>query len=253
MIRDGGPHHPKDYALWTEFHAVLPSSTWERFSGYGVMGLPFSSGHVLALRRFPVSSVGAGYSSVWHRTPTGRWTFYADVEPAQSCSRYFSASVAEAITTEVVIEWTGSNQLGVAVPAASLEWTIDLESTWQTAAMNRMASLLPERLWRNPRVLSAMGSIARQLLGVGSVGLWGHASNGYQFIANPHRIWMVESSSATLRSESLGKPEPLPEQASLRDFWIPQRGVFVLGDALFEGKAGLEDRGRLEEEGASLL
>ena len=41
----------------------------ERFSGYGVMGLPFRSGHVLALRRFPVTSVGPGYTSVWWRDP----------------------------------------------------------------------------------------------------------------------------------------------------------------------------------------
>jgi hypothetical protein len=224
--------------LWAERHARLPNSEWERFSGYGVMGLPFASGHVLVLRRFPASSVGPGYASVWHRTPTGRWTFYADVEPALSCSRYFSASVAEAITTDLVVEWVGSARLVATVPAAKLEWTVNLESTWQTAAMNRMASLLPERLWRHPRVLSAMGTVARHLLDVGAVGLWGYASNGHRFIANPRRIWMVGSSSATLRGESFGEPEPLPEQASLGDFRIPQRGVFALGDALFEGESG---------------
>ena len=45
---------------------VLPSGGEERFAGYGVMGLPFASGHVLAMRRFPASSIGPGYSSVWH-------------------------------------------------------------------------------------------------------------------------------------------------------------------------------------------
>lgn len=34
---------------------------WRRFSGYAVIGLTFSSGHVLALRRFAASSVGAAY------------------------------------------------------------------------------------------------------------------------------------------------------------------------------------------------
>ena len=47
----------------------------ERFRGYGVMGLPFESGHVLGLRRFPVSSIGPDYTSIWHRSPDGRWSF----------------------------------------------------------------------------------------------------------------------------------------------------------------------------------
>ena len=47
----------------------------ERFRGYGVMGLPFESGHVLGLRPFPVSSIGPGYTSIWHRSPDGRWSF----------------------------------------------------------------------------------------------------------------------------------------------------------------------------------
>lgn len=234
MISNGATGHPREMALWAEQHAELPDSTWERFRGYGVMGLPFDSGHVLALRRFAASSVGPGYASVWHRTPTGRWTFYADVEPSVSCARYFSASVAESITADVAVEWTGAHQLTVTVPAAPLEWTIDLEATWRTGLMNAVAGVLPERLWRSPRVLTAMGGVAQQLLDVGAVGLWGHASNGHRFIANPRRIWMVAASDATLRGESLGAPEPLPEQASLRDFRIPQRGIFALGDALFE-------------------
>jgi hypothetical protein len=226
--------HPRDLALWTEQNAVLPDSSWERFRGYGIMGLPFDSGHVLALRRFAASSLGPGYASVWHRTPTGRWTFYADVEPAVSCARYFSVAVAEAIKTEVVVEWTGAHQLVVSVPAAPLEWTVDLETTWRSQLMNAVARVLPERLWRSPRTLTAMGGAASWLLDVGPVGLWGLASNGHRFIANPRRIWMVAASDATLRGESLGTPEPLPDQASLRDFRIPQRGIFALGDALFK-------------------
>ena len=233
-MRNGAPRHPRELAFRAEQRAELPDSTWERFRGYGVIGLPFDSGHVLALRRFAASSVGPGYTSVWHRTPTGRWTFYADVEPSLSCARYFSAAVAEAITGEVTVAWTGAHQLTVAVPAAPLEWTIDLEASWRTEIMNAVARMLPERLWRSPWVLTAMSGVARQLLDVGEVGLWGHASNGHRFIANPRRIWMVAASTATLRGKSLGAPEPLPQQASLRDFRIPQRGIFALGDALFE-------------------
>jgi hypothetical protein len=58
-----------------ERHSDLPPGSEERFFGYGVMGLPFRSGHVLGLRRFPASSIGPGYRSVWHRDPNGGWTF----------------------------------------------------------------------------------------------------------------------------------------------------------------------------------
>jgi hypothetical protein len=53
----------------------LPDGQDERFNGYGVMGVPFVSGDLLALRRFPNTSIGDGYTSVWHRRPDGRWLF----------------------------------------------------------------------------------------------------------------------------------------------------------------------------------
>jgi hypothetical protein len=71
----------------------LPPGTEERFSGYGIMGMPFRSGHVLGLRRFPASSIGPGYRSVWHRDPAGRWTFYEDQPAELACTRYFGAEV----------------------------------------------------------------------------------------------------------------------------------------------------------------
>ena len=59
------------------------------------MGLPFRSGHVLGLRRFPASSIGPGYRSVWHRDPGGRWTFYQDQPAELACTRYFGTAVEE--------------------------------------------------------------------------------------------------------------------------------------------------------------
>ena len=71
----------REQAADAEQHADLGPGSDERFSGYGVMGLPFSSGHVLAMRRFPVTSVGPGYTSVWLRRPSGAWSIYADAPP----------------------------------------------------------------------------------------------------------------------------------------------------------------------------
>lgn len=46
-----------------ELRPELPSGGDERFAGFGVMGLPFASGHVLAMRRFPASSIGPVHST----------------------------------------------------------------------------------------------------------------------------------------------------------------------------------------------
>jgi hypothetical protein len=79
-----------------------------------------------------------------------------------------------------------------------------------------------------------MGGFASLALGAGRLALVGEAPNGQQFIANPRFIWTVSDSAATLNDQNLGNIGPLPEQARLGDFWIPQRGLFVIGRAFFE-------------------
>ena len=74
---------PRDLVADIEACPRVPAGSEERFAGYGVMGLPFGSGHLLALRRFPASSIGPGYRSVWHCDPNGRWTFFQEIEAAQ--------------------------------------------------------------------------------------------------------------------------------------------------------------------------
>jgi hypothetical protein len=55
---------PKEIVDEIEAAAVLSDGEEERFFGFVVIGLPFDSGHILALRRFPASSIGPGYTSV---------------------------------------------------------------------------------------------------------------------------------------------------------------------------------------------
>jgi hypothetical protein len=59
----------------------LPPGSEERVAGYGVMGQPFASGHVLGLRRWTASSVGEQFTSIWHREPDGTWPFYESAQP----------------------------------------------------------------------------------------------------------------------------------------------------------------------------
>jgi hypothetical protein len=216
-----------------ERHAGLPAGAGERFTGYGVMGLPFASGHVLALRRFPASSIGPAYTSVWHRDPAGRWEFWQDQPDEQACSRYFGPALAGTRRARVELDWTGESTLQIAIAEAGLSWTVTLEASAATRALNAIGTLVPDRAWRTPLVLAVMGPAAGKVLRAGRVAMTGMAPDGHAFVVNPQRIWLIAKSSARLGDQHLGPPGPLGEQARLGDFWIPQRGVFAIGPAFF--------------------
>ena len=224
---------PGDIVKELEEHAELPPGSEERFFGYGVMGLPFRSGHVLGLRRFPASSIGPGYRSVWHRDPNGRWIFYQD-QPAQlACTRYFGAAVDDVREGEIRIDWTGPRSFDVRAAGGDLEWTVELESTPVTRLLNGGGSLLSAAAWRSERMLKLMSRVAGVALRAGRVQLSGVAPNGQQFAANPLTMWVASRSVATIGGAGLGEIGPAPQQAHLGDFPIPQRGVFVVGRAFF--------------------
>lgn len=225
---------PRELVARLEASPSLPTGAGERFSGYGVMGLPFRSGHVLAMRRFTATSVGPGYASVWHRSPAGEWSLYTDAPLRQACPRYFGAAAARAVETEVRVVWVGPSRLEVAIPSLPLEWEVVVRSTSATRGMNAVARLLPVAAWRSPTVLAIMGALAGPLLGTGRLGLQGHVPNGQRFIANPQTVWAIGESRAVLAREDLGAPGPVRPQARLGDFRIPQRGMFAIGTALFE-------------------
>lgn len=216
-----------------ERHSDVPPGSEERFFGYGVMGLPFRSGHVLGLRRFPASSIGPGYRSVWHRDPNGRWTFYQDQPDELACTRYFRAEVDEVRQVPIKIDWTGPGRFEVHTCDGDLEWMIEVGSTPVTQVLNRLGSLLPLRTWRSTAVLAVMSRVAGGALRAGRVRLAGIAPNGQRFVANPLTIWVATRSRATVGGEDLGEMGPAPEQARLRDFALPQRGVFVVGRVFF--------------------
>ncbi|MDA3638545.1 hypothetical protein [Mycobacterium xenopi] len=221
---------PSDFARHAEDHPTLPAASCERVSGYGVMGLPFRSGHVLGLRRWTASSIGAAFTSIWHRYPDGSWTFYESTPSEVACSRYFGADVQRIRVTSIGLDWEGPRRLRIhTCDDAAVDWTIDLGSTPVTRAMSLVGSLMPTLLWRSRPVLSLMGHLAGPILGVGKVGLSGQTSNGQHFDANPLRIWYVSASRAVVEGEDLGPVGPLAEQARMADFYFPQRGIFAVG------------------------
>jgi len=226
---------PKELVDKLEQGAELPSGNEERFVGYGVMGLPFTSGHLLAMRRFPASSLGEGYTSVWHRDPQRRWTFYSDVPPQLACPRYFGSAVAETLVSDIEITWRGPRDFTISIENdPGLNWRLSLAATPVTRLMSAIGSILPDALWRQEAVLKVMGKAATLVLRAGRLGLEGQVPNRQRFMANPMRIWAIQSSTARMGDQDLGEVGPLPVQVRLGDCWLPQRGIFAIGRAFFE-------------------
>src|SRR6185295_14938571 len=97
--------NPRQITEQIEREQVLIKGPGERFSGFAIMGVSFSSGYVLAMRRFPKSSLGKGYTSVWLRDPMGKWTFYQDRPAEFACSRYYGKVLSRIVQTKIEIDW----------------------------------------------------------------------------------------------------------------------------------------------------
>jgi hypothetical protein len=216
-----------------ERDAALDEGAGERFSGYAIMGVPFQSAHVLALRRFSASSIGPAYTAVWHRNPSGAWTFYSTVAPDLSCARYFGAQVARNVVAPIDIEWVDSSRLRVVVGSA-IEWHVALNTSFATWALSAIARAIPQRACRMTVILRVMSVAAKLMLNAGPLNFAGHTPNGHRFLANPMRVWLIESSDAIVDGVNVGPIGPLTPQASLGDLLLPQRGLFALGRSHFQ-------------------
>ena len=221
----------------------------DRFSGYAIVGLPFHSGHILALRRFPTSSIGPGYTSVWHRDPSGRWTFYSTVAPNLSCARYFGGQVERNVVASIDIAWADATRFRVVVGDVVgnvvgniIDWRVALGSSVATRLVNIAAGAIPEPAWQSPLVLRVMGGMAKATLGTGRMNFTGHTPNGHRYVANPRQVWLIESSDALINGESVGPPGPLANQAAVGDLLLPQRGMFVVARTRFEQPVNRNNR-----------
>lgn len=209
----------------------LPDGDDERFAGYGVMGMPFASGHYLALRDMLASSIGPAYRAIWHRDPEGRWTMHTTGAPELTCPRYFGSAARAIRVPRIDVTWRDDHTLDVAL-GDELDWRIELESTPATRMMTAMGGAMPEAAWNSNPVLTAMGPMARGVLRIGRVRLRGATPNGPWFKAAPRKVWRA-GGRASLRGSDLGAPAPLAAQTGLGDFWLPQRGLFFVGGARF--------------------
>lgn len=223
---------PRAATATQEIDPRLAEGTDERFTGYGVMGLPYASGHYLALRVFVATSIGPAYRAVWHREPDGRWEIFTTVAPEASCPRYFGSEAPGEQVPSIDIAWPDEWTCEVTM-GDRLSWRLELASTPATRMMTAAGGALPDDAWNSEAVLASMGPMAAAFLGIGRTRLRGATPNGPLYKAAPQQVWRVAGGRAVLDGQDLGRIGPLPEQSHLADFWLPQRGIFFVGRASF--------------------
>jgi len=233
-IHDSGPAAMADRISRIR---LTPRPGRDDVGGYAIVGQPFESGDILCLRRFPLSTFGPGYISVWHRSPEGSWTIFTTIAPELSCPRFVGAAVSRVVQTGISVDWTGPRDLTVEVPAAELRWVMQVASTPVTTMMNAMMGAMPAALFRSNPVLSAMSLMSTAMLGAGDLRLRGHMPNRQWFQAGPRHVWVVTEAGATLGERDLGSAAPLRTQARLGEVPMPQRGLLMMGAFSFEAYA----------------
>lgn len=224
---------PRSVATRLERRAA-PSSDGEGFIGYGAMGLPFARGDVLAFRRAAASTIGPAYTSVWHRDDRGRWTMFVDQDPHLACPRYFGAALTRTVRTEIRLEWTGPLSLAVTVPREQLDWAIRLEPGARTGAWSVVARLLPRYAFTARAPAVVLGALAGRIVGIPPLQLHGPAPNGQRFSIRPGRLWPVTASAAVVAGRDLGPIGAPTDGHHLGDLALPDRGLLMAGEWLYE-------------------
>lgn len=216
--------------------AVRERAPWpgcEHVKGWGVFGLPFDSGHVLALRVFPESDFGP-YRTVWHRDPAGSWSIYVDGPRLDTaCPRYYGAASALNAFAAIDVAWTGPATLRVRVDPLSLDWTLTATEPPVLQVLNAISARLPLETWRPHRLRRAREVLARGL-GMGDLQLTGTMPSGHVGILMPQRMYFVDQATASLDGRDLGRPAHVRPNPTIGDVPLPARGVLAIGQAMWK-------------------
>lgn len=223
----------------------------EYAKGWGVFGLPFDSGHVLALRVFPESDFGP-YRTVWHRTPGGEWSIYVDGPRLDTaCPRYYGAACSHTAHARIEVTWTGKTSFHLTMDTPSLDWTLTARSTPVLDVLNVVSPAMPLATWR-PAVLVHARERLAAALGMGKVKMEGVMPSGHHGKLMPARMYFVDDSRAVLDGTDLGTPVRLKDNPMIGDIALPARGVLAIGQATWEITDQAEhDRTRREVSGSA--
>jgi hypothetical protein len=193
------------------------------------MVLPFSSGHLLALRVSPQNPF-APYVSVWHRPPEGEWSIYVDGPSLETaCPRYWGPVTRQTGLTEIDVEWTGPDELRVEVDEPRLAWTMTVSAPLHRRVLFAADATFPLWTWRRGPLLRLREWMTRRLLDIGDVRFSFTTPSGHDTVFVPEEEYAITESEAVLDGRSLGEPVRLDENPTIGDVPLPTRPSFVVG------------------------
>ncbi|WP_327099586.1 hypothetical protein OIE68_12765 [Nocardia vinacea] len=222
-----------------EHQGRAPWPGHEYVKGWGVFGLPFDSGHILALRVFPENDFGP-YKTVWHRDPDGRWSIFVDGDRLENaCPRYYGPACAYTGFATIRVAWTGPASLRVTVDEPALDWTLTAHETPALHMVNAVGRHLPLATWRSRSLVRAREMIAAAL-GLGHLSMAGVMPSGHVGILMPQQMYLITQSTAVLDDRDLGHPARLDMNPVIGDVALPARGVVAVGQAMWQALAPTE-------------
>ncbi len=222
-----------------------PWAGQEHVKGWAVFGLPFDSGHVLALRVMPESSL-APYRSLYHRDPEGRWRLAVDGPRVCACTRHYGYACDLTGYTRIGVEWTGPATVHVTVDQPRTDWTFTASSSPLLGLINAVNGAMPLSSWRSQVLLRARERAAKALR-LGDLRLSGAAPSGSRETLMLERLYFIESSTASVDGVDLGRPTRLTASPMLGTMPLPARGVLAVGQAAWQID-DIQEFGRLRQE-----
>jgi hypothetical protein len=206
----------------------------EYVRGWGVFGLPFDSGDVLALRVFPDNDFSP-YRTLWHRDADGQWSIYVDgARLDTACPRYYGPACAYTGFSRIDLEWTGPASLRITMEKPSLVWTLVAYETPILHALNAVSPWLPLWTWRYPSLVRGREIIAKRVLGMGDIRMSGTMPSGHVGTLMPERMYFIDVATATLDGRDLGRPSVVNPNPRIGSVTLPARGVLAIGQAMWQ-------------------
>jgi len=208
-----------------------PWPNHEYVRGWGVFGLPFDSGHVLALRVFPDNDF-APYRTVWHRDPAGAWSIYVHGPRRETaCPRYYGPACTRTAFARIDLAWTGPAALRVTMDDPALTWDLVATEPAGLRALNAVGARLPLWTWRPGALLRARELLAEHVLRLGALSLAGTMPSGHAGVLMPQRMYFIDASTAVLAGRDLGHPTTVAPNPHIGGVPLPARGVLAIGQA----------------------
>jgi hypothetical protein len=206
----------------------------EYVKGWGVFGLPFDSGHVLALRVFPENDFSP-YRTLWHRDPEGHWSIYVDgARLDTACPRYYGPACTHVEHARIDVDWTGPRSLRVTMDEPRLDWTLTARQTAVLRVLNTISPRMPLSTWRSPRLVRGREQMARRVLGLGDIRMAGTMPSGHHGVLMPQRMYLVDETRAVLGGVDLGRAARVSPNPQIGDVPLPARGVLAVGGGAWQ-------------------